>query len=148
MLDERIRRSGGAERPARGRLLLVVGVATLIARGGDALGGSEWLSLGSKYWAPTITSKSGIGTAHAVAEAHVTRKEIEGWCANWTPDDKGCVARELASDAAKRTYRASADCTRGRITAVDGATYTLDGVWDASDLGAGRTRWRDAGGQI
>ena len=39
-------------------------------------------------------------------------------------------------------------CTRGRITAVDGATYTLDGVWDASDLGAGRTRWRDAGGKI
>lgn len=72
--------------------------------------------------------ESGIGTAHAVAEAHVTRKEIEGWCANWSPDDKGCVARELASDAAKQTYRASADCTRGRITAVHGGTYTLDGV--------------------
>src|SRR5262245_51137830 len=88
----------------------------------------EWLSLGSKHWAPTITSKSGIGTAHARAEARVTRKEIAGWCANWTPDDKGCVARELASDAAKQTYRASADCTRGRITAVDGKTYTLDGA--------------------
>ena len=76
----------------------------------------------------------------------MTRKEIEGWCANWTPDDKGCVARELASDAAKKTYRASADCTKGRITAVDGET--LDGVWDASDIGAGRTRWRDRSGEV
>ena len=43
---------------------------------------------------------------------------------------------------------ASADCTRGRITAVDGQTYTLDGVWDDSDIGAGRTRWRDGAGAI
>jgi hypothetical protein len=95
-------RRGGTARPAT-RRLLVVGVAMLIARGSDAVAESDWLSLGNKQWAPTITSKSGIGTAHAVAEAHVTRKEIEGWCANWSPDDKGCVARELASDAAKQT---------------------------------------------
>lgn len=142
MLDE-----GGMARPVT-RRLLVLGMAALIARGSDAVAESDWLSLGSKHWAPTITAKSGIGTAHAVAEARVTRKEIQGWCANWSPDDKGCVARELASDAAKQTYRASADCTRGRITAVDGGTYTLDGVWDASDIGAGRTRWRDGGGKI
>jgi hypothetical protein len=130
------------------RLPCAVAAMVLLARVGDAAEQYDRLSLGSKYWAPTITSKSGIGTAHAVAEAKVTRKEIEGWCANWTPDDKGCVARELASDAAKKTYRASADCTKGRITAVDGDTYTLDGVWDASDIGAGRTRWRDRSGKV
>src|SRR5262245_210188 len=131
-----------------GGLLCTVGAALLVAHTTDAAEQYDWLSLGSKFWAPTITSKSGIGTAHAVAEAKVTRKEIEGWCANWTPDDKGCVARELASDAAKKTYRASADCTKGRITAVDGETYTLDGVWDGSDIGAGRTRWRDRAGRV
>ncbi len=108
----------------------------------------EWLSLGSKHWAPSVTKKSGIGTARAVAEARVTRAEIEGWCANWSPNDAGCVERELASAPARKTYRASADCTHGRITAVDGETYTLDGTWDDSDVGGGRTRWRDAAGTI
>src|SRR4029453_18047904 len=98
------------------RLPCAVAATGLLGRVGDAAEAYDWLSLGSKHWAPTITSKSGIGTAHAVAEAKATRKEIEGWCANWTPDDKGCVARELASDAARKTYRASADCTKGRIT--------------------------------
>jgi hypothetical protein len=125
-------------------------LAVAVAVGGAtrALATDEWLALGSKHWAPAVTSKSGIGTAHAVAEAKVTRQEIEGWCANWSPGDAGCVARELASDAARKMYRASADCVRGRITAVDGKTYALDGVWDASDVGAGRTRWRDASGKI
>src|SRR5262245_17643956 len=116
----------------------LVAIAAVVMGGAShALATDESLSLGSKYWAPTVTSKSGIGTAHAAAEAKVTGKELEGWCANWTPDDKGCVARELASEAAKRTYRASADCARGRITAVDGQTYSLDGVWDDSDIGGG-----------
>jgi len=109
---------------------------------------AEQLSLGGKHWAPTIFKQSGIGTADASAEAKVTREEIEGWCANWSPGDKGCVQRELSSDAAKKMYRASADCTHGRITAVDGKTYTLAGTWDNSDTGGGRTRWRDAAGKI
>lgn len=129
-------------------LELALVLTTLIAGATTAGAADEWLSLGSKHWAPAVTKKSGIGTAHAVAEARVTRKEIAGWCENWSPGDAGCVARELASDAAKQTYRASADCSRGRITAVDGKTYTLDGVWDDSDIGGGRTRWRDAGGTI
>jgi hypothetical protein len=123
-------------------------VAAVSAGAALAAAQEEWLSLGSKYWAPTVTSKSGIGTDHATAEAKVTRKEIEGWCANWTPEDKNCVRQTLASDDAKKTYRASADCTRGRITPVDGMTYTLAGTWDNSDIGAGQTRWRDASGKI
>jgi hypothetical protein len=129
----------------------LAGVAALIGAGATvsaAAAPAEWLSLGSKHWAPTVIKKSGIGTANAVAEAKVTRKEIEGWCANWTPEDRACVQRELATDAAKKTYRASADCTAGRITAVDGQTYTFAGTWDHSDIGGGRTRWRDASGSI
>ena len=81
------------------RLAGAVAVSLISASAAGAEG--EWLSLGSKGWAPTVVSKSGIGTANAVAEARVTRKEIEGWCANWSPGDKGCVQRELSS----RGYR-------------------------------------------
>jgi len=109
---------------------------------------ADYLSLGSKHWAPTIFKKSGIGTANASAEAKVTREEIEGWCANWSPGDKGCAQREFSSEAAQKVYRASADCAHGRITAVDGRTYTLAGTWDNSDIGGGRTRWHDAAGKI
>jgi len=132
---------------AAGCTLLAFGGAVSLAAA-PAPGPDEFLSLGSKEWAPTVTLKSGIGTAAAMAEAKVTRKEIEGWCANWSPGDKDCVARELARPEAKETYRARADCTRGKITAVDDHGYTLAGVWDASDVGAGRTRWRDASGKI
>lgn len=127
----------------------ILAILAAVAAPGVGLAASgEWLSLGSKHWAPTVVSKSGIGTANAVAEARVTRDEIAGWCENWSPGDRDCVRRELASPEARKTYRATADCTRGRITAVDGNTYTLAGRWDHSDIGGGRSRWRDAGGRI
>lgn len=130
------------------RYQLVTFAAAVALAGSVGVAAADWLSLGSKHWAPTVTSKSGIGTANAVAEAKVTREEIAGWCGNWSPGDADCVKRELASEAAKKTYRATADCTRGRITTVDGNTYTLAGTWDASDIGAGRTKWRDGSGKI
>lgn len=108
----------------------------------------DWLALCAKCVSPSIQSKSGIGTANATATARITRADAEDWCANWAPGDKGCVAGQLASDEAKQTYRASADCLHGKITPVDGRTYTLAGVWDNSDIGGGRTRWRDSKGQI
>lgn len=125
-------------------LLLLLGSALATVARAEA----EWLSLGSKHWAPTVFRKSGIGTANAVAEARVTREAISGWCENWSPNDRGCVEREMSSDEAKATYRASADCARGRITTVYGKTYTLAGRWDHSDIGGGRTRWRDESGNI
>lgn len=123
-------------------------VAVAMLAGSTGAPAADWLSLGSKHWAPTVTSKTGIGTANAAAEAKVTREEITGWCANWSPGDADCAKRELASAEAKKTYRATADCTRGRITAVDGNTYTLAGMWDNSDIGGGRSKWRDASGKI
>lgn len=108
----------------------------------------EWLSLGAKHWSPTVVSKSGIGTANAVAEARVMRENVKAWCENWAPGDRDCVNREMASPEARKIYRASADCVAGRITTVDGNTYTLAGRWDNSDIGGGRSRWRDAAGRI
>jgi len=110
---------------------------------------SEWLSLCGQCLSPSVTSKSGIGTAHAVAEAKITRKDAEAWCENWQPgaDAATCVKGQLSSDEAKKIYRASADCTQGRIAAIDGNSYTQAGVW-TSDVGKGRSRWRDSGGKI
>ena len=110
---------------------------------------SDWLSLCGKCLSPSITSKSGIGTSNAVAEGRTTRRDAEGWCANWEPgkNQAACVRDQLAAEDAKKTYRAVADCPGGKITAIDGQTYTLAGKW-TSDVGKGRTRWRDAGGNI
>ena len=122
--------------------------AGLVLFGAAPVGAQEWLSLGAKGWAPTVFRKSGIGTTHAVAEARVTPQDLIGWCENWTPDDKSCPTRMMAEVDLKRVYRATADCRAGRITTVQGESYTLAGVWDASDVGAGRTKWRDANGAI
>lgn len=118
-------------------LLLLPGLGLI------GLASAEWLALCSKCISPTIFSKSGIGTANAVAEAKVTEEEAKAWCQNWQPGGAlaACVKEQLAEHGGK-AYRATADCTTGRITAVDGKTYLLAGVWP-NDIGQGRTRWRD-----
>ena len=122
-----------------------------IAAGLLALGAgvhAEWLALCSKCVNPTIFSQTGTDTANALAQARITREEIEGWCANWQPGDAACVKQGLLDNDLKKVYRASADCTAGRITPVDGNTYQLAGVWDNRDIGGGRSKWRDAQGKI
>ncbi len=108
---------------------------------------TESLSLCGQCLNPSITSKSGMGTANAVAEARITRQDAMAWCSNWHPEDKNCANGQLASDEAKKNYRASANCTTGKITTIDGKSYTQGGVWTA-DAGKGRARFRDAGGAI
>lgn len=115
------------------------------SRPGQAM---NWLALCSKCLAPTITQSQGLGTANAWAEARITRQEIVGWCENWSPGDRSCVAQQLADPDNKRTFRASADCTRGKITAIDGETYAYAGIWNDNDIGSGRSRWRDGSGRI
>jgi hypothetical protein len=130
------------------RISMVVSVVATLA--GHARGAErEWLSLCSKCLNPSVTSKSGIGTAHAVAEGTIDRIEAEGWCENWEPGTKraDCVRSQLSTGESRKTYRATADCTRGQITSIDGNTYTQAGVW-TDDVGKGRTRWRDAAGAI
>lgn len=122
------------------RLSIAALLLVLLAGAGEAQN-ADWLALCSKCLNPSVTSKFGIGTAHAVAEARISRADAKGWCENWHPgsDIEACVREQLASEAGRK-YRATADCTQGRITAVDGNTYTLAGIWDNSDIGGGRTK--------
>ncbi len=122
--------------------LVTLGVAPAAAAA------NEWLAVCSKCISPTIFSKSGIGTAQAVAEARITRAEVEAWCANWQPGDRSCVKQQLAAEDLNKVYRATADCPAGRIMPIDGRSYSFAGVWDQSDIGGGRSRWRDASGKI
>lgn len=121
-----------------GAVLLCAGVAVA----------ADWLAVCSKCASPTVFSLTGADTAHAVAQARMTRQELEDWCANWQPGDAGCVKQALREHDLKKVYRASADCVAGRITPIDGNTYQLAGVWDNSDIGGGRSKWRDAQGRI
>lgn len=124
--------------------------AVLMAAAAAAAGATDWLSVCSRCLNPTITTRSGIGTASAVAEARITRAAAEAFCTDQGPglDVRACAREQMASEDGRRTYRASADCTRGRITPVDGRTYQLAGTWPGGDIGAGRTRWRGPDGQV
>jgi hypothetical protein len=130
----------------RGVRLTGLAVAALLTMGADAQPG--WLSVCGKCMSPSITSTSGLGTATAVAVARMGRNDAAEWCASWEPEDASCLRRQMADQDFGKTFRATADCTRGRITAIDGASYTHAGLWDDSDIGGGRSRWRDAQGQI
>lgn len=123
-------------------------IVAVLLLSASAMAPAEWLALCSKCVNPTIFALSGTDTAKATAQARIARQEIEGWCANWQPGDAGCIGRGLKEHDLQKVYRASADCTAGRITAVDGNTYRLAGTWDNRDIGGGRSKWRDAQGQV
>lgn len=109
---------------------------------------AEWLASCFRCPAPAVTSKSGIGSANAVAEARMTAAELRTSCAETDPQHiEQCVRRELAETGSK-VYRATADCTAGRIRTIEDQQYTLAGLWDQSDIGGGRTKWRGTDGQI
>jgi hypothetical protein len=103
------------------RLAGVAATASALAGAATAATEMDWLSLCGKCMSATITAKSGIGAAHVVAEGRITRREAEGWCANWSPatNPQSCVRERLASEDAKKTYRATADSTKGRISAIN-----------------------------
>ncbi len=137
------------DKPVSRRIQALASTAILaLAALGSTGATAEWLALCSKCVNPTIFALTGTDTTNASAQARITRQEIEGWCANWQPGDAGCVSRGLKEHDLQKVYRASADCTGGRITAVDGRTYRLAGTWDNSDIGGGRSKWRDAQGQV
>ncbi len=128
-------------------LLRSAGVAAMMLCSGT-FATAEWLALCSKCASPTVFSLTGPDTANAVAQARMTREEIQGWCDNWQPGNPTCVKQGLLEHDLNKVYRASADCKAGRIAAVDGSTYQLAGVWDNRDIGVGRSKWRDAQGKI
>src|SRR5688572_25925767 len=95
---------------------------------------------------PAITSLKGAGTANAVAEARMTQKVLAEFCsanAQYYKSLADCVAQ-----FANKVFRATADCTAGRITTSSELTYTLDGIWGKDSDGVGRTRWKDSSGSV
>jgi hypothetical protein len=108
----------------------------------------EWISLCSKCLSPSVSSKSGAGTANAVAAGKVTLKDAQMWCGSWEPDNKACPKEQLDSEKGQ-VYKISANCPAGKFTSYDGTVYThINEVWDASDIGQGRPKFRGANGQI
>ncbi len=138
---------GEQNRPRRAGWIAAALLAAAAA-GGAAAAEPAWLALCSRCLSPTVIDSSGLGTANATATARITRDGATAWCENWQPDGvAACVREQMAGDDARRVFRASADCTSGRITAIDGVTYRQAGVW-TSDVGRGRTRWRDPSGKV
>lgn len=97
---------------------------------------------------PRISSKSGIGTANAVAEASVTKEDATAWCAKFNPGYKYCVEDQVAqggtAGGAKvraNAFKATANCETGKMTAVEGRSYTYDGEWPDGGPGAGRAKF-------
>lgn len=91
---------------------------------------------------PRVTTKAGIGTANATAEAKIHPDDAAKWCAANKPKDKLCVQEQVRSGwvGFRGLYRANADCTAGRMTAIDGNTYTYIGVWEEGP-GKGRPKF-------
>ena len=110
-----------------------------------------WLAPGVREEpAPTIVSLKGAGTANAVAEARMTAQALKDHCqenASQYPSAAACL-KQMQTNFGNKIFRATADCTAGRITTSAELSYTLDGVWPANSDGAGRTRWRDSDNNI
>ena len=108
----------------------------------------EWISLCSKCLSPSVSSKSGAGTTNAVAQGKVTLKDAQMWCGSWEPDNKACPKEQLASEKGA-VYKISANCPAGTFTSHDGTAYThTKEIWDASDIGQGRPKFRGVDGKI
>ncbi len=127
-------------------LVSLVLIACCMASAADSSG--EWLAVCSRCPSPTVTSKTGVGTAKAVAEARMSTATLKDWCAQNEPGNVNACVRQQMAESGNKIFRVTADCTTGRITAIDEQQYTLAGIWDNSDIGGGRTKWRGPDGQI
>ena len=109
---------------------------------------ADWISLCSKCLSPSVSSKTGLGTTNAVAVGKVALKDAEMWCGSWEPDNKGCAKQQLTNEKGQM-YKISANCPAGKFTSSDGSVYTrTNQIWDSTDVGAGRPKFRDAKGQL
>ena len=137
------------------RLLHAASALAAALLGAPAHAGSsgEWLS-STDGPSPIVSSKSGAGSAQASATAKVTSESIKTLCADQARGNP--AEAKSAMDACSKqwqgelgkTYTVRADCTVGRLDPLDGKSYVLDGLWDNSDVGAGRTRWRGPDGVV
>ena len=137
------------------RLLHAASALAAALLGAPAHAGSsgEWLS-STDGPSPIVSSKSGAGSAQASATAKVTSESIKTLCADQARGNP--AEAKSAMDACSKqwqgelgkTYTVRADCTVGKLDPLDGKSYVLDGLWDSSDVGAGRTRWRGPDGVV
>jgi len=104
---------------------------------------------------PRIQSTTGVGTANAMAQAKVTQEDATAWCAQFNAGNKSCVEDQLAqggtAGGAKfraNDFKAAANCTTGKLTAVDGRSYTYVGTWPAGGPGAGRPKFVGSTGEV
>jgi len=138
-------------------LIRVIGVASIFllpaAASAQAAGLSQtgWLSNADhEEPSPVITSLKGAGTANASAEARMMPKDLNAYCSDheqYYTSAAACL-KQKNTQYANTIFRASADCTAGKITTTEDQAYALDGLWAANDIGAGRTRWRDSEGKV
>ena len=137
-------------------LIRVLGVASvfLLPAAASAQAGvaqTGWLSSADhEEPSPVITSLKGVGTASATAEARMMPKDLNAYCsehAQYYTNAAACLTQKN-TQYANTIFRASADCMAGTITTSEEQTYTLDGLWSANDIGAGRSRWRDSEGKV
>ncbi len=104
---------------------------------------------------PRVTSKSGVGTANATAEAQVTKDDATAWCANFNKGNPTCADDQVAqggtAGGAKyraNAFKAAANCQMGKLTAVDGRSYTYVGKWPDGGAGAGRAKFQGSMGEV
>ncbi len=130
------------------RFLLLISVLSLAPFAESQNVKIDWIPICGKCLSPTITSRSGIGTAHAVAEGRITLQAAKDYCENWSPDaDCSKEAAETLKGEAHKVYRVSADCIHGTVTDTGGSLFHYAGVWPGG-FAKGRTRWRDSSGKI
>src|SRR6516162_697197 len=141
------------------RFVHLLGPALLLC--GTALSGNAHAGTSAESLAATdgpsltVTSKSGVGTAQATATAKVTSESIRTFCSDQGGQGSSAQASAGVDACVKqqkpvlgKTYTVQADCTSGRLQPLDGQTYVLDGLWDNSDVGSGRTRWKGPNGVV
>ncbi len=144
-----MRLSSHAQRICLRSLWATILVLGLLHSGGPAFSAeAEYLPICNlpKCLNPQITTKSGIGTANATAEARISPDDAAKWCATYKPRDKYCAKEQVQSGwiGFRPLYRASADCLAGRMNGIDGGNYVYVGVWEEG-AGKGRPRFRVKG---
>ena len=141
-------------RPVRLLLATALAGAASLAGSARAASSAEWLA-STEGPSPIVTAKSGVGTAQATVTAKVTSDSLKTFCADQSGQGDPAQAKAAVNACVKqqnpelgKTYTIRADCTVGRLTPLDGKSYVLDGLWDNSDIGAGRTRWKGPDGVV
>jgi hypothetical protein len=127
------------------------------AAGGARVAGGEFLPvcLLERCLNPRVTSKSGVGTTNAAADAAVTKDDATAWCAKFNKGNPTCVDDQVAQGGTaggakyrSNAFKATANCASGKLTAVDGRSYTYVGKWPDSGPGAGRPKFQGSAGEV